>query len=191
MRIGLVSDIHGNAAGLARALDGLSDVDEIWCVGDAVSEHRFDNDVVAMLRERASRYVLGNHELGLLGQHGERARAAANPDLLEYVRAQPLAVDTIVEGRRLVMTHGSPLPPHNQYVVAGSPELRRLAEIDADIVILGHTHVPMAERIGRPLVVNPGSAGERRPTPHGSVLSFAVVDVITGEVSTTVYDPDA
>ena len=191
MRIGLVSDIHGNAAGLSRAVDGVGDVDEIWCAGDAVSDHRFDNDVIATLRERASHYVLGNHELGLLGPHGERARATADPELLEWVRTRPLSVDVTIEGRRLLMTHASPLPPHNQYVVAGSTELRRLAQVDADIIVLGHTHAPMVERAGGTLVVNPGSAGERRPTAEGSVLSYAVLDVSNEDVSLTVYDPDA
>jgi predicted phosphodiesterase len=60
------------------------------------------------------------------------------------------------------MTHASPIAPHTQYVYPGSPDLKRFAEVDADFIVIGHTHVQMAVRVGRALVINPGSAGDAR-----------------------------
>ena len=55
--------------------------------------------------------------------------------------------------------HGSPWPPYGDYLYPGSPVLKRAAELDVDYLLLGHTHVAMAKRIGHTLVINPGSLG--------------------------------
>ena len=80
------------------------------------------------------------------------------------------------------MVHASPFEPHNEYIYPNSPSLSRLATIDADYVILGHTHYQMAERVGRTLVINPGSAGEPRDARNAFQLSYAVLDTATDEV---------
>ena len=69
----------------------MGDVDELLCAGDMVEEYRFSNETVALLRDRDARCVLGNHDLGFLGPHGERARAAAHVDheLVELARVAP------------------------------------------------------------------------------------------------------
>ncbi len=190
MRIGVVSDIHGNAEGLTCALERMGDVDELWCVGDIVEEFRFSNETVATLREREARCVLGNHDTGFLGPHGERARAAdhIDPDLVAWLASHPLSIDTVISGQRIVMTHASPCAPHTQYVLPHSPEVKRIGDVDADLVIIGHTHRQMVHRVGRPLVVNPGSAGQARDPRNGRRLSYAVLDVTTAAIDVTIDD---
>lgn len=184
MRIGIVSDIHGNAAGLACALERMGDVDELLCVGDVVEEYRFSNEAVAILRDRGARCVLGNHDVGLLGAQGVRARAAdhVEPALVAWLAAQPMSIDLTLGGKRLLMTHASPCAPHTQYVLPQSPELKRIGEVDADIVVIGHTHQQMVTRVGRPLVINPGSAGQARDHRNGKRLSYAVLDLASEQV---------
>ena len=80
MKIGIVSDIHCNAAGLERALALMDDVDELICAGDAIYQYRFSNDVVRLLRKGGTRVIQGNHEETLLDRDGVRARASANVD---------------------------------------------------------------------------------------------------------------
>ena len=50
MKVGIVSDIHCNAAGLAQALALMGDIDELICLGDSIYEYRFSNEVVRILR---------------------------------------------------------------------------------------------------------------------------------------------
>jgi putative phosphoesterase len=190
VRIGIVSDIHGNAAGLSAALERMGDVDELLCVGDIVEEYRFSNESVAILRERGARCVLGNHDIGLLAAHGERARTAphVDPELVAWLASHPLSIETVVAGKRLVMTHASPCSPHTQYVMAHSPELKRIGkEVDADYVVIGHTHAQMVQRVGRPLVLNPGSVGQARDPSNGKQLSYAVLDAVSGDVQIDNY----
>jgi len=185
MKIGIVSDIHCNIAGLDRALAAMGDVDELICAGDAIYQFRFSNEVAARLRERSARIIHGNHEETFFSRDGVRAQAAPWIDtaLRDFLAAQPLDLRVRVNGKRLLVVHGSPFEPRREYVYPNSPTLRRCAEIDdADIVVLGHTHYQMAERVGRVLVINPGSAGEARDPRNGFQLSFAILDTQTDEV---------
>lgn len=58
-------------------------------------------------------------------------------------------------GRDIVVIHGHQL---------GSPSVNALVERfpAADIIVYGHTHQPLIEQVEGVLVVNPGSAGQRR-----------------------------
>ena len=190
MRIGVVSDIHGNADGLRVALERMGDVDELLCLGDIVEEYRFSNEAVELLRDCEARCVLGNHDVGFLGPHGERARSAddVDPSLVEWLVTHPLSIETRIAGHRLVMTHASPCPPHTQYVLPMSPEMRRIRDVDADLVLIGHTHRQMVHRVGRPLVVNPGSVGQARDPRNGKQLSYAVVDLEPDRIDVTIDD---
>jgi putative phosphoesterase len=191
MRIGIVSDIHCNVAGLEEALALMGDVDEVICAGDSIYQYRFSNEVVRLLRRRGARTILGNHEEVFLSPHGERARSSPTLDRaeLDWLAGQPLDVRTRVDGKTLVVVHGSPWEPRREYLYPHSPTLARFEDFDADIVILGHTHYQMETRIGRTLVINPGSAGESRDARNDYHLSFAVLDTQTDQVTFTSY-PD-
>ncbi len=184
MKLGIVSDIHCNIAGLDRALREMGDVDELICAGDAIYQFRFSNEVAERLREVGARVILGNHEETFYSRDGERARRAEwiRSDLLQWLGEQPRSISVEVGGKRLLLVHGSPFDPHNEYVYPNSPTLRRFGELEADFVILGHTHYQMAQRVGRVLVINPGSAGEPRDPRNDFQLSFAVLDTESDEV---------
>jgi putative phosphoesterase len=185
MRIGIVADIHCNHEALAIALERMRPVDELLCAGDAVYQFRFSNEVMELLRRYHARYVLGNHEEVLLGRWGERARNApiVRRENLAYMQSQPFNLDIGVNGRRLYMVHGSPWEPRDEYIYPNSPALKRLGQIGSDFVVLGHTHYHMAERVGRSLVINPGSCGEARDHRNGFRLSYAILDTETEEVT--------
>jgi predicted phosphodiesterase len=162
----------------------MGDVDELLCAGDAIFEYRFSNEVIELLRERDARYVLGNHETVLLGPLGVRARAAPSvrADALAYMQGTPLQLAVEVSGKHLLMVHASPFEPYDQYLYPGTRELQRIAGVEADYVVLGHTHAQLAQRMARALVINPGSAGDARDHTNGRRLSYAVLDTASDEV---------
>lgn len=179
MRLGLISDVHCNMVAFERALSELEpNVDEILLLGDLIHEYRFSNEVIARARGAGLRYVLGNHELGFL--KNSAARAGVDPDLLAYLRALPLRLDLDIAGKRVCVVHASPFPPYDDYLFPRSPLLRQCADLDADILLVGHTHVPMAERHYGTLVVNPGSLGESYP--GSALVSYAVLDTVSETV---------
>jgi putative phosphoesterase len=191
VRIGIVSDLHCNHRGLVRALDVMGDVDELVCLGDSIYEYRFSNEVVRLLRERGARVILGNHEEGFLGSHGARARSAAWIDapLLSWLAERPPRIALELGGKTLLAVHSTPWEPRGTYVYPHSTDLARFGEADADFVLYGHTHQQLVRRVGRVLVINPGSAGEARDPGNGRQLSCAVLDTISEEVRVTSF-PD-
>ena len=181
MRIGIVSDVHGNIAGLERALAAMGAIDDLICAGDSIFQFRFANDAVNRLRALGALAIQGNHEETFFSRDGERARQAAwiDREALDWLAALPLSLELERGGRRILVTHGSPFEPRYEYVYPHSPALKRFATLAADVVILGHTHQQMAERVGEVLVINPGSAGDPRDHRNGRQLSCAVLDTDT------------
>lgn len=192
MKIGIVSDLHCNQYGLRRALEVIGDADELICLGDSIYEYRFSNEVVQILRDRGAHTILGNHEEGFLGPHGARARAAEwiDPLLLDWLADRPHRLELKRDGKKLLLVHSTPWEPRGTYVYPHSPQLAQFAEADADFVLYGHTHCQLVHRVGRVLVINPGSAGEARDSGNGRQLSCAVLDTATEEVVVTDF-PDA
>jgi putative phosphoesterase len=191
VKLGIVSDIHCNAAGLRQALALMGDVDELICLGDSIYEYRFSNEVVRLLRERQAQVILGNHEEYFFGPLGERARTRDNVDqgLAEWLAQQPHRAELTAHGRRVLLVHSTPWEPRGAYVHPQSALLARFGEAEADIVLYGHTHQQLERRVGNVLVVNPGSAGEARDHRNGRQLSCAVLDVASEEVRLIDY-PD-
>ena len=184
MRLGIVSDIHCNARGLMRALELIGDVDELICLGDSIYEYRFSNEVVQLLRDRKAQVIVGNHEEYFFGPQGVRARAreGIDPDLTDWLLAQPHRRELKTGGKTLLLVHSTPWEPRGAYIHPGSGEMARFGEADADFVLYGHTHQQVVRRVGRVLVVNPGSAGEARDPRNGSQLSCAVLDTASEQV---------
>ena len=191
MKLGIVSDVHCNARGLLRALAVMGDVDELICLGDSIYEYRFSNEVTSILRDRDAYVILGNHEEGFFGPQGVRARArdGVEPDLAGWLAARPHRRELEVGGKSVLLVHSTPWEPRGAYIHPGSGLLPRFAEAGADIVLYGHTHQQLVRRIGRVLVVNPGSAGEARDPRNGWQLSCAVLDTASEEVQLIDY-PD-
>lgn len=193
MRIGIIADVHCNLHGLERALEDMGPVDEILCAGDVVYEYRLSNEVLDLIRQRGIRMVLGNHEAVILSRDGEKALLASAPSLenLRFLQDTTTILRLNLDGKSILVVHGSPWDPLHEYLYERSENLPRLSQVDADIVILGHTHYPMIKQVGGVLVINPGSCGEARDPRYHFQLTYAILDIPTGEaVIRTIEDPD-
>jgi putative phosphoesterase len=184
VKLGIVSDIHCNAAGLRQALELMGAIDELICLGDSIYEYRFSNEVVQLLKEREAHVILGNHEECFFGPQGVGgpAHPRTHPTLAEWLADRPHRAELMAQGRRVLLVHSTPWEPRGTYVHPESGLLARFAEAEADIVLYGHTHQQLVRRVGNVLVINPGSAGEARDHRNGRQLSCAVLDTASEDV---------
>ena len=184
MKLGIISDIHCNIHGLRQALAAFDSVDEILCLGDSINESQFSNETISELKARAAHVILGNHEEAFLSSAGGRARDDNGIDraLLAWLADQPLRRTLNVGGKKLLMVHSTPWEPRGEYVFPHSANLERFAEADADFMLYGHTHAQVIRRIGRVLVINPGSAGEACYRDNTWRLNCVILDTATDEV---------
>src|SRR2546425_7442947 len=154
MRVAVISDIHGNSHALGavlQAIDG-EGVDEIWCLGDLVGYGPRPNECCRAIEARADLSLAGNHDLGVLGRLDledfapEAARSARwTQGVLEapaHAYLESLARSAARRGVELF--HGSPGDPVWEYVLSGEAALHALQATSAPLVLVGHSHVPLA-----------------------------------------------
>ncbi len=166
------------------ALDIMSDCDEVVCAGDLMFQYRFSNELLAMLDSAGVRSILGNHDKSILHlpHHPLRSSPSVEPRWLRYLGELPERLTLDRGGVRILVVHGAPWDPRGAidatYVYPHDAQrLQRMPDFEADVVVLGHTHVPMAQRVNDVLVMNPGSCG----VPRGATgeLTCATLDLAT------------
>ncbi|WP_062351629.1 metallophosphoesterase family protein [Herbidospora yilanensis] len=74
----------------------------------------------------------------------------------------PETLELTLGGLRVAMIHDSG-------PAKGRPARMRARFPDADLVVYGHSHVPLDESYGGLRVFNPGSPTDRRRQPHGTL----------------------
>lgn len=154
MNIGVISDIHGDYTALEIVLDRLDnrhDVDHILCAGDLVGRGPEQNRVVDLIRERNIPTVRGNHDEWFYGLTEQNSR---------YLKNLPIDWRGHYEGFDVFMCHGK--PGSNMWGlyrdhISDTLLNMMLDSLNADVLISGHTHVPLFVRVDRGCVINPGS----------------------------------
>ena len=195
MKIGLLGDVHGNHYALEAVLSAASrsKVEVLLLTGDLVGYYYSPSAVLDMLRSWKYYLVRGNHEDMLKmsrydenflskvdAKYGMGLRLAieqlTNKQLDELCNL-PHPLDIEVDGCKILLCHGAPWN-NNQYIYPDAPKnlLKRCAQQEYDLIVLGHSHYPMSHRIGKTLVVNPGSVGQPRngePGAHWAIFDTA------------------
>jgi predicted phosphodiesterase len=97
---------------------------------------------------------------------------------LDWLANLPLEVRvTLPDGTRLLGVHASPGRddgPGIQHKHSDSKLEQRLAGCEADLVIVGHTHVPLDRQVGRIHVINLGSVSN--PITPGLQATYVLLD---------------
>jgi putative phosphoesterase len=186
MRVGVVSDVHNNVEALTYALAALRHCELVLSLGDLISDYHVSPEIISLANAANLVGILGNHEKTILQHAGSQMRFRLAPSDLAYLEALPAGRDLDIDGRRVKVAHGSPWDDPNDYHCVyvrahDATALARLEVVDADVILLGHTHVAMALRMGDKLVLNPGSCGEARDA--GRRLTFAELDFSAGIAS--------
>jgi putative phosphoesterase len=186
MKLGLVSDVHGDPVALELAWAHLTvlGADRIVCAGDVVGYGPLPDRAVAFLTEHKIPAVRGNHDRWAL----ERGPGSRDPfrggtpsaETLDFLAGLPSNLALEGDGKVVVVVHGSPRDDM-EFVTRERHPTRVLRgwldELRCDVLVVGHTHEPMACQTGRGLVVNPGSVVS---APGVSTSrTFALLDLAT------------
>ena len=197
MIIALIADIHSNLEAFESVLDHMGRVGQIWSVGDLVGYGAKPNEVVSLARRRVVMSVMGNHDQAAIMNNTWRfnpyaARAIhlthrmLKRENISFLKGLPLFLRLTVKNVKFYLVHGSPSDPLNEYV---HPEVARrtseslLKEVNADVLIMGHTHVPMSLYVNGKLILNPGGVGQ--PRDRDPRASYMLLEVEEEHVSFT------
>jgi len=162
--IGLISDVHAAPDPVAEALALFSEhhVSQVFCLGDIAGYNESLAETIALLKKHSVRTIYGNHDLKYLQQHD------TEPELVAFLRQLPPFINTEIHGKQLYFVHAE--PPN---ICHGGIKLlnkegdiqknmlaeweNKIAPYNYDVLIVGHTHQVFVQRMGKTLVINPGS----------------------------------
>lgn len=200
MRIGLVSDIHGNLPALRATLDALGGVDAIVCPGDLTGYYTEPNRVISTVLDSGMRFIIGNHDWylddppsdpnALLRESIEFARSRVSPEYRRLLADSPKHMELECDGSRVAVYHGSPWDHLEEYVYPDYTHFERFEEVDADVIVLGHTHHPIVRRMGDRLLINPGSCGQPRDGDPRAACAVLDTRERTCEIVRVQYDTE-
>jgi len=193
MKIGIISDIHGNLRALDAVLEAFRarGVDDIICLGDMIGYFHQSIEVLDRIMGFDIRCIMGNHEAYLLGIEDclpekwdayllESLKRKVKTKHLEWLSGLPKTMEFDVGDRKIAFFHGSPWDPLEEYIYPDSDKLGFFSTLHWNYVFLGHTHYRMQKKAGRVNIVNPGSCG--LPRDGGSGASAVIYDPGSGEI---------
>ncbi|HYG59941.1 MAG TPA: metallophosphoesterase family protein, partial [Symbiobacteriaceae bacterium] len=176
--------------------------DLVWCGGDLVGYGANPGEVVDLIRGRAIPTVMGNYDDAIgfrrivcgcdypdeeAMNRGLRSIVYAGEQTTDaqkaYLRNLPYRMHREVEGKQVVLVHGSPARL-NEYLfahVADEVFRTHLEATGADVLICGHTHKPFHKVLDGRHIVNSGSAGKPK---HGSPnATYVLLEIGAGDVT--------
>jgi|1186.fasta_scaffold190988_2 predicted phosphodiesterase len=178
MRVGFISDIHGNLLALDAVLADLSrqEVDRVVCLGDICFGPQA-HECLDRVRELCCPVILGNWDswsidgfppaddpVGMmLYEIGRWWSKLLTPEDEAFVRTfVPTLEVPLDDGTRMLCYHGSP-HSFSDWVFATTPDddVEKMFDgFEAPVLVGGHTHLQMLRRFGPSVIVNPGSVGQ-------------------------------
>lgn len=204
MKLLIISDIHGNLA----ALDAIrEEADKIFCLGDIVNYGPYPAEAIARIRGMTDAIVRGNHDNAIgrdvdcgcsvkykeLSDAGKMyTKSVLSSEEKAFLGNLPVTLPMEIEGRRFLFSHGSPGGDMYKYLrpdVSDKEMEEELKGVNADVVFIGHTHLPMVREINGVTIVNPGSVGQ--PRDGIPMASYAVWDDGNISLKRVAYDVDA
>jgi putative phosphoesterase len=200
LRIGLLSDVHGNLPGLEAAWRALAEYapDMTVCLGDLVQYGPFPGPVVSFVRSHGIETVQGNcdravgrrrrdcgdvfenpHWRKLAGEYLEWTSDNLSSDEAVFLRNLPDELRFVIDRQPVLFVHGLPGRPSEGLPGATAHEVYDLLleRNGCGVFACGHTHEHMVVRRPGGVLVNPGSVGAGS-SPCGG--TFAVVDTAQG-----------
>lgn len=148
MKIIVVSDTHGNNRPFMEAAITIEKPDLMIHLGDYVS----DAKKIAKVLDIDYVTVKGNGDYGTM---------AVNEDELIQIN-----------GKKLFLTHG-----HRYHVSFNQKDLyKRGLELGADLILFGHTHIPMVEKVNDIIIMNPGSPSIPRKWDKKRTFGLITID---------------
>lgn len=207
-RIAALYDIHGNLPALEAVLEMVrrEGVDEIVFGGDFLPGPLPCETLEAVLsleipfrtlRGNGDRVVL-RHLDGLdINEVAERFRPSVqwNAEQLsarhvEFLRSLPETFSIAIEGIcRALFCHATPFSDTDIFTADTPSSVLEpiFSQVDADLIVCGHTHMQFDRMIGGKRIVNSGSVG----MPHGEPGAFWLLLGPSVELRRTHYDFEA
>lgn len=190
MKIAAISDIHGNIYSLMKVLEDIDEqkVDLVVCLGDLVGYGPHPNEVIALIKRREIPCIKGNYDSSVVDGgftfiRDTSINSFSLPWAVEEVRASnkyylsqlPTKLDYDINGVKIMFTHGSPDKINEYLFEDGTNTQKVMEELDEDILVCAHTHIPSYKKFGNKVFINVGSVG--KPKIGRPNATYALIEI--------------
>lgn len=182
MKIAFISDIHANIYGLKAVLKKIGKNMPIYFAGDLVGYYSFVNEAIDEVRKRKIVAILGNQDQWFLEKEKnlspairkglDHAHQVITKENLQFLKKLKKQLIFKIDALKIAIYHGSPWEEIPR-VYPDFDQFEKFSKVTSDIIVFGHTHYPMVKRVGKKLLINPGSCGQPR---DGQNPSYAILD---------------
>ena len=190
MKIAAISDIHGNIYSLMKVLEDIDEqkVDLVVCLGDLVGYGPHPNEVIALIKRREIPCLKGNYDASVVDGaftfiRDTSINSFSLPWNVEEVRASnkyylsqlPTKLNYDINGVKVIFTHGSPYKINEYLFEDGENTKKVMEEINEDVLICAHTHIPSYKKFGNKVFINVGSVG--KPKIGRPNATYALIEI--------------
>ena len=193
MKVGIISDIHGNHYALEAVLKAAKKegIEKLLVLGDIVGYYYHPEMVLNMLSEWDYEIIKGNHEVLLqdlkenkidaevlkekYGRGHEQALKNIDSKTQQWLFSLPEQKSVTIDGVSFQLNHGSPTSI-DEYLYPDAPieKLEKCNSIDHDFVLIGHSHYSFSYSCKHSVLINCGSVGQSRE--NGGIAYWAIVN---------------
>lgn len=203
MKVAVLADIHANLPSLKAVFSRMEalDFDKIILAGDLVGYGPHPNEVIGEVLARNIISIRGNHDDAALSGDSSGmnpyASAAAQWTSFRMLESSKTFLEELparrvleIGGRKICLCHGSPEDPL-EYVFDRERAKDLIAKSTYDVIVVGHTHVPMVEYMDDRLFLNPGAVGQPRDSDPKASFAELDLDTLRARVIRVEYDVKA
>ncbi len=201
MRILIISDIHANIESLEAIKEKY---DYLLCLGDLVDYGPSPRECIDFVKKNVHAIVRGNHDNAVAFRTDCKCSEAyklmsvktrelmwniLGEEEINYLSSLPLNRVLELGGTKFFLTHATPADNLFKYLPPDSPDYvwqKEIEGVDADFVLLGHTHVSMIKKIDKTIIINPGSVGQSKDIP--AKASYAIWNDGDVEIKRVTYN---
>ena len=210
MKVGVISDIHGNLPALEAVLEELAQegVNTVLCAGDIVGSLGWSNAVCSLVRFTTDHIVFGNHDANAMPRFQESNEVLSmeynivaedlHPSTLDWLSELPDKKVGMLGGVKTTLVHAHPhKEPHHGFPAQNYLDPKNYTKagsnMDYGIVVHGHTHdqhsLDLSKFDGlKGHIVNPGSVG----VPWNKPAEYAIIEYpnLDVDLRTVEYDTE-
>ncbi len=192
-KIAIITDIHGNSAGLKAVLNHIAqdpEIQHIYCLGDLIAIGHETNEVLEMLFSHQNiSFVKGNHDEDILkileghepngietkNAHHKWIASKLDKKFIPKLTSIPMEKYETINGKNFLFVHyhlnesGKFLPIDESPSTLALDKLYEHANVD--VVCFGHHHTVHHFKSKERLYLNPGSLGCNRASlaPYSTI----------------------
>lgn len=200
MKIGIISDIHGNLEALESVIEDLKELDKIICLGDIVGYGPDPEECIKIVREISDVVLAGNHDWGVCGKTdienfnrvAKEAIIWTSKNLTDLSKNYLFSLPLIHREDELIFSHSSFKNPEGwDYIIFKEDAIDEFKHFQEKFGFVGHSHIPltfinfrdevsecyseeMDLTINARFIINPGSVGQPRDGINTS--SYLILD---------------